>query len=250
MAGHVWARIGDYDRLVTDNQRAVDNDRAWFALGDGPGQQYMQRYHAHDVDFVLYGLTTQGRAAEARDFAAGEGSEAQLRVAMRLHDYARVAALEPGKPGYAATLHAIAAARRGDAATVKLERARMGGEPGDNRATLLDAAVALGNHDDGGRIAAYARVYAATKNDFPGDPKDSWPIPIGEGYGAALLAGGRAADAQTVFAAELKRFPNDPHLLWGLATALRAQGKDDAAARAAYRARWKGTAELTLDDLG
>jgi hypothetical protein len=53
-----------------------------------------------------------------------------------------------------------------------------------------------------------------------------------------------------VFAAELKRFPNDPHLEWGLAQALAAQGKDDSVPRAAYRAHWKGTRDLTLDDLG
>jgi hypothetical protein len=46
------------------------------------------------------------------------------------------------------------------------------------------------------------------------------------------------------------RFPNDPHLEWGLAEARAAQGKDDAAPRAAYRAHWKGTRDLTLADLG
>ena len=43
---------------------------------------------------------------------------------------------------------------------------------------------------------------------------------------------------------------NDPHLEWGLAQALAAQGKDDSVPRAAYRAHWKGTRDLTLDDLG
>jgi predicted Zn-dependent protease len=74
--------------------------------------------------------------------------------------------------------------------------------------------------------------------------------PVGEGYGAALLAAGQAAGAEPVFRAELARFPNDPHLEWGLAEALKAQGKDDSVPRAAYKAHWKGAHDLTLDDLG
>ena len=66
----------------------------------------------------------------------------------------------------------------------------------------------------------------------------------------ALLALVLLVAAAAFFAAELVRFPNDPHLEWGLAEAQAAQGKDDAAARAAYRAHWKGTRDLTLADLG
>lgn len=250
MAGHIWARTGEYERLVEDNQRAVENDRAWFALGDGPGQRSMKVYHDHDVDFVLYGLSTVGRNDDARTFVAAEDTYSQIRLALRLHDDARVAAIDPGKGGYAAFAHAVAAARRGDLATFKTERAKVGTDAAGQRNALLDAAAALAAHDPAARITAYARAYEATKSDFPGDPKDSWPVPIGEGYGAALLAAAKPADAETVFTAELKRFPNDPHLEWGLAEALKAQGKDDAAARAAYRAHWKGSRDLTLADLG
>jgi len=110
--------------------------------------------------------------------------------------------------------------------------------------------LALAKHDEAARAAAYARAYDATKNDSPGDPKNWWQTPIGEGYGAALLAAAKPAEAEKVFAAELKRFPNDPHLEFGLAEALRAQGKDDAAPRAAYKSHWKGSRDLALADLG
>ena len=224
MAGHIWARVGEYARLVDDNERAVANDKAWFAQGDGAGQHYMRNYHDHDVDFVLYGLTTVGRNDDARAFAKNEDAVMQLKVALRLHDTARAAEL--AKAG--------------------------GGTFGDGVAgtALAEAMAALAKHDDAARAAAYARAYNATKNDLPGDPKNSWQTPIGEGYAAALLALGKAADAEKVFGAELKRFPNDPHLEWGLAEALKAQGKDDAAPRAAYKAHWKGTRDLTLADLG
>jgi tetratricopeptide (TPR) repeat protein len=253
MAGHIWARVGEYARLVDDNERAVANDKAWFAQGDGAGQHYMRNYHDHDVDFVLYGLTTMGRNDEARAFAKNEDTSMQLKAALRLHDDARVAELVKafGGGGSFAMANVIAAARRGDAETVRAAVAKMTAErDGGAGSALLDAMAALAKHDDAARAAAYARAYNATKNNLPGDPKNSWQTPIGEGYGAALLAAGRAPDAEKVFGAELKRFPNDPHLEWGLAEALKAQGKDDAAPRTAYKTHWKGSRDLTLADLG
>lgn len=253
MAGHIWARVGDYARLIDDNERACANDKAWFAQGDGAGQRYMRNYHDHDVDFVLYGLTTVGRNDEARAFAKNEDTFMQLKVALRLHDDARAAELAKagGGSGFFAYASIIAAARRGDADAVRAAITKLGAErEGGSAGALLDAMTALAKHDAAGRAAAYARAYNATKNNLPGDPKNSWQTPIGEGYGAALLAANRAADAEKVFAAELKRFPNDPHLEWGLAEALKAQGKDDAAPRGAYASHWKGTRDLTLADLG
>lgn len=247
MAAHIWVRVGDYARAASDNERAVANDRAWFALGDGPGQEYMKRYHDHDVDFVLYALTTLGRDDEARAFAQSEDAFSRAHLLLRLHDDA--GALAAAGPDAHFT-RAIAAARSGDAATAKAQRAKISGDDSGPRTSLVDAALARRAGDLAGAMAAYGRAYDATKTAFPGDPKDDWYVPIGEGYGATLLAAGKPADAASVFTAELVRFPNDPRLEWGLAEALKAQGKDDTAARAAYRAAWKGAHDLTLADLG
>jgi tetratricopeptide (TPR) repeat protein len=252
MAGHIWARVGEYTRMVDDNQRAIANDQAWFALGDGPGQQYMKNYHDHDVDFVLYGLTTVGRDDDVRAFVKGEDAFSQIKTAIRLHEDEHVGELAKGATsGYAGFAAAFAAARLGDVATARAARGRLVAEDAVGpRAALLDGAIALGSHDVAARVVAYARAYDRTKSDLPGDPKNYYPTPIGEGYGAALLAANQAAEAERVFSAELKRFPNDPHLEWGLAEALRAQGKDDAAPRAAYKSHWKGSRDLTLTALG
>ena len=253
MAGHIWARVGEYARLIDDNERAVANDKVWFAQGDGAGQHYMHNYHDHDVDFVLYGLTTVGRNDDARAFAKNEDAAMQLKTALRLHDDVHVAELAKagGSSGSFAMAAVIAAARRGDADAARAAIANLGAErDGAAGSALVDAMSALAKHDDAARAAAYGRAYSATKNNLPGDPKNSWQTPIGEGYAAALLALGKAADAEKVFSAELKRFPNDPHLEWGLAEALKAQGKDDTVPRAAYKAHWKGSRDLTLADLG
>jgi hypothetical protein len=250
MSGHIWARVGEYGKLIDDNQRAVANDQAWFAQGDGPGQHYMQSYHDHDVDFVLYGLTTIGRADDARAFAKNEDVVSQVKTALRLHDDARVVELAKTQAtGYLGFARAIAAARRGEPGPARAMRTKIT-DPADSRGALLDAAVSLAVHDPAARVAAYARAYNATKNDQPGDPKNFYSTPIGEGYGAALLAASKPAEAEQVFTAELRRFPNDPHLEWGLAEALKAQGKDDAGPRSAYRLHWKGSRDLALADLG
>jgi len=246
MPAHIWTRLGEYAKLVDDNERAVANDRAWFAEGDGPGQAYMKLYHDHDVDFVLYGLTTVGRNAEARAFAKNEDGSMQAKVALRTHDDAAALALAPQSM---IAVRGIAAARSGNVALAKQERARAGSAKPVAQ-ELIDAALAQHAGDAAGCAAAYARAYDATKNDAGGDPKNSWADPIGEGYGAALLAAKKPAQAETVFAAELKRFPNDPHLEFGLAEAQAAQHEDDTAARAAYKRHWKGARELTAADLG
>ncbi len=252
MSGHIWSRLGEYAKMVDDNERAVANDEAWFAQGDGPGQQYMRAYHDHDVDFVLYGLTTIGRDEEARAFAKHEDAIMQLKAALRMHDDARVIALAKteGLTGYFAVAAYVAAARRGDDAAAQEPRAKLAGDKARLRSPMVEAATARLAHDTAAYVAAYGRAYDAAKNGDPGDPKNSWQLPPGEGYGAALLSANRAADAEKVFAAELRRFPNDPHLEWGLAEARKALGIDDGAARAAYRSHWKGAHDLTLADLG
>jgi tetratricopeptide (TPR) repeat protein len=252
MPGHIWARVGEYARLVDDNERAVANDKAWFAQGDGAGQHYMHNYHEHDVEFVLYGLTTVGRNDEARAFAKSEGATMQLKTALRLHDDVRAAELVKAGAGSAVTIApVVVAARRRDPEAVRTAIANMASEKEDAATSaLVDAMAALAKRDDAACAAAYGRAYAATKNSLPGDPKNWWQLPIGEGYAAALLALGKAADAEKILSSELRRFPNDPHLEFGLAEALKAQGKDDAAQRSAYKAHWKGSRDLTLADLG
>lgn len=247
MAAHIWARIGDYPRLVADNERAAANDRTWFAMGDGPGQEYMKRYHDHVVDFVIYGLTTEGLDDQARAFAKNEDAFSRVHVALRLHDDATALALAPPEMHFT---RAFASAREGNVANARSERTKIHGNDSVARLALIDAMLARTSGDTAAAAAAYGRAYEATKDRFGGDPKDDWWVPIGEGYGAALLGANKPAQAQAVFSAELKRFPNDPRLEWGLAAALRAQGRDDSAPLAAYRSHWKGSRDLTLADLG
>jgi tetratricopeptide (TPR) repeat protein len=57
-----------------------------------------------------------------------------------------------------------------------------------------------------------------------------WYYPVRQSLGEALLKVGRNAEAEQVYREDLKRFPENGWSLYGLAAALRAQGKNAEAA--------------------
>ncbi|HET9948991.1 MAG TPA: tetratricopeptide repeat protein [Longimicrobiales bacterium] len=63
-----------------------------------------------------------------------------------------------------------------------------------------------------------------------GEPPE-WTVPVRLELGAVLLEAGRHADAERVFRESLEQFPQNGWGLHGLATALRAQGRDREAAQ-------------------
>ena len=247
MAGHIYDRLGDYGAMIAVNRGACANDDVYFSHGRGAGQQYMRSYHEHDVDFVLYGLTTIGRNAEAQAFAARSSEYSREIVALRLRDNRGLLRML----GDAITpMRVIAEAREGDLTTARKDLAALGSSGSSKTdVDIATAVVARAAHDSAAAIAAYRAASAAAGTDL-GDPKLYWWAPIAEGLGAALLEAQQPAEAERVFRAELARYPNDPHLEFGLAQALAAQAKDDAIPRSAYAAGWKGEQPLALVDLG
>jgi len=74
-----------------------------------------------------------------------------------------------------------------------------------------------------------------------------WYYPIRHSLGAALVKAGHPAEAETVYREDLRRFPENGWSLFGLAQALRAQGKhtEAATAEARFRRAWAST-DMTL----
>jgi tetratricopeptide (TPR) repeat protein len=250
MPGHIYDRVGDYAHMLSANERAVYNDRIYFAASrmlypdaSDAGVFYMEQYHAHDVEFLLYGYTTLGRDADAQSLAAREGPRAVGRVALRLHEWERV--LNSGTTE--ATTLALANAHLGNvaAASKLLDKSTP-----PALAKLVEAAGASARGDDRAALDAYAAAYKLDSSKYLGDPKSDWDSPIGEAYGAALLRAKNYPEAERVFTAELARFPNDPRLLFGLATAREAQGESAEETRAMLAKWWQNATPLTLEDLG
>ena len=78
------------------------------------------------------------------------------------------------------------------------------------------------------------------------EPPD-WHAPVRQTLGAVLLAAGRPTEAETVYWEDLRKNPGNGWSLFGVAQALKAQGKTDdaAAAETRFRAAWKD-ADVTL----
>ena len=74
-----------------------------------------------------------------------------------------------------------------------------------------------------------------------------WYYPIRHSLGAALLKARQHAEAEKVYREDLRRFPENGWSLFGLAQALRAQGKNTEAAAedARFRRAW-GSTDVTL----
>jgi tetratricopeptide (TPR) repeat protein len=84
------------------------------------------------------------------------------------------------------------------------------------------------------------------------EPAD-WHAPVRQNLGAVLLAAGRADEAEAVFWEDLKKNPENGWSLFGLAQALKAQGKDDdaAAVEARFTKVWKeADVKLTTARIG
>jgi tetratricopeptide (TPR) repeat protein len=76
---------------------------------------------------------------------------------------------------------------------------------------------------------------------------DDWHYPVRHSLGAVLIQAGRPGEAETVYWDDLRRNPKNGWALFGLAQALRAQGKEDQAkaAEADFKAAW-ASADVTL----
>jgi hypothetical protein len=68
MPGHIWLALGDYNTTIDVNERAAQVDREYFARTGTMSVYYM--YYLHNLQFIVYTRSMQGRAAETRKAVA------------------------------------------------------------------------------------------------------------------------------------------------------------------------------------
>jgi len=103
-------------------------------------------------------------------------------------------------------------------------------------AHALEGEIKMAQGDLDGAISAFEKGVALEDTNNYTEPPD-WPQSMRLYLGAALLKAGRAAEAEAVFRRDLRWHQNNGWSLFGLATALEAQGKSAAAERT--RNAWK-----------
>lgn len=280
MPAHIYIRVGRWNDAIQANQHAIHSDEV-FIEGQHPIGVYPLAYYPHNIHFLAFASTMAGRSAQAIEAAQTLTSKVNLDAAHQ------VGMLQEMLPYHVLTLttfgkwdevlasplppedirfsYAMAQYARGVAHAAKAEWAEA--EAALDLVTASDAAtpqeaegktaLSIAVHALAGEIAMRRGDLAAGITHFRAaatiedaglyfePPK--WYYPIRHSLGAALMKAGLPAEAEKVYLKDLQRFPENGWALFGLAQALRAQGKKDeaTATEARFHKAWSDT-DLTL----
>jgi tetratricopeptide (TPR) repeat protein len=268
MPAHIYVRVGRYKDAAMSNVHAIHMDET-FIEGQPQPTVYSLAYYPHNIHFLAFVSSMAGRSAQAIDAAKTLKSKVNMDVAKS------VGMLQEMVPYYVLTLttfgrwddvlaeplppaelrfptamatyaRGVAFAAKGDAANAK---AALDTVIAINNATPADdehkAPISIAVHALMGEIAARSGKADAAIPHFQEALKiedkglyfepPKWYYPIRQSLGAALLKAGRNTEAEQVYRDDLKRFPENGWSLYGLAAALRAQGKNAEAAKVEQR---------------
>lgn len=286
MPGHIWLVLGDFDNAVAVNERAAEVDRQYFAAAGTDTSYYA--YYLHNLSFLIYARSMQGRAAETnsaiqqmqRALQPVETSMPEMAAAFRffittgqIRTQQWDAILACPRPAakdsvslafwHFARAMARAGKRDSEAAVTEqhqfeAERAKLDrnqqwdtnklGPVVDLAAAVLSARLCNMPTDAVPRWRQAVALQEALLYDEP----PAWFYPVRESLGAAMLRSGDAAGAEQIFREGLERSPHNGRLLFGLAQSLKAQNKTEAAAwvELELQAAWKGAdLKLNSDDM-
>ena len=279
MPSHIYMRVGRYADASAHNERAVLADEDYIAQCQAQGI-YPVGYYPHNIHFLWSAATMEGRSEVAIDSArkvAAKMPQDLVREAVPLQDFVATpyfALVRFGKWDEMLTEAApakelafvnamwhyargIAFAARNQVDRAKQELAAL--EAFKTHKQLVDAELAktkltdvvgLASHLVAGEIAAReGQMEAAARHMQQAvemqdaqryNEPATWHYPTRQSLGAVLMAAGRAKDAEDVYREDLARNPENGWSLYGLAEALRKQGKTDEAAAVAsrYKRAW------------
>ena len=287
MPGHIWLVLGEWEIAASVNERAVAVDKDYFA-STSIGVNTYTPYYLHNLDFIRYARSMQGRKADALKAAEAEATAAGPMVQMMpdmadtiapvvLFTYVRfgewdhiLKAPQPAAARKVSTAmwryaRAVASAARGDRIGAARERdafekarATVAADAtwGQNKSTDV---LAMTSEVLAARAAASAsdavphwQRAVALQDALVYDEPPAWYYPLRESLGGALLRAGRAAEAEKVFREGVKRSPQNGRMLFGLAESLKAQKKAEDAAWVSreFDAAWaKADIKLRVEDL-
>jgi tetratricopeptide (TPR) repeat protein len=276
MPAHIFQRTGNYAEAARANENGAVVDREYIKTA-GNGGMYPTMYYNHNLQFGSASYAMVGRYDDARrmgdEFAANAAMLAKdippvefatawpQLLALRSGRWLDVIRMKPAGAGPLSTAlshfaRGVAFAKIGNVLGAQseqkaLESART--SLTDDVGFMQNPARAIGELASHALAAQIAEASGATEEALAqfrqavmaedalnyNEPSD-WAWPTRESLGAALLRAGRNADAEGVFREDLKRNPHNPRSLYGLASALRAQGKDAASMERAWKKLWQG----------
>lgn len=285
MPSHIDVRLGQWDRAIEANQKAIEADRRYRALAPQP--DFYQIYMAHNHHMLAYAAMMCGRSSLAirtiremtaqmppdwlKDHAAiADGFVAMpLEVLVRFSRWDEVLAA-PQPPEYLPLSRTLWHAARGTALVYRgmLAEARREEAAFHEAASRVPADAVFGNnaaadllaiarhllraeilYAEGQVAQALEHLQAASQiedNLRYSEPPD-WMHPVRHLWGAILLAEGRASEAEVVYRQDLARQPENGWSLYGLAQSLVQQNRRDEArqVQARFEAVWR-QADVTI----
>lgn len=265
MPAHIYLRMGLWREATVANELASLADESYLVQCNAQGF-YPATYYPHNVHFLWYTNSMEGRSAAAIAAAkkiADHAGHMKLSEEERLRPllsmvYARFGKwdemlslptppaepLFPSAMGHYARGLALVGKGQTDAAAREYEALRTLADSDAGKA--LDSPqfpgatlLRLVTHDLAGQLAlkqgahdkAVAELEQAVRleDELPYmEPPYSY-LPMRHGLGAAMLAAGDAAGAEKVYREDLRRNPNNGWALAGLTQSLRAQGQNERA---------------------
>jgi tetratricopeptide (TPR) repeat protein len=280
MPAHIYIRVGRWNDAVKANQHAIHDDEV-FIEGQHPVGVYPLAYYPHNIHFLAFASTMAGRSAQAIEASNTLTSKVNVDAARQvglLQEMLPYHALtlttfgkwdevlaEPLPPADIRFSYAMAQYARGVAQAAKGQwpeaQTALDTVKAINAATPEGAdgktALSIAVHALSGEIATRGGDLKAGTSHFREAAKiedaglyfepPKWYYPIRHSLGAALLKAGQHAEAEKVYREDLRRFPENGWSLFGLAQALRAQGKNAEAdaTESRFRHAWANT-DVTL----
>jgi tetratricopeptide (TPR) repeat protein len=284
MPAHIMQRVGRYEDAAEANRKGAAADQTY--LGKTTPLDYYGMYVAHNYQFLAYSTAMEGRRAETLEAVERMRAAfpEDLMLAMPGPDWYGAEPyfalvrfglwermlVEP-RPNPAlksltgawlfASATALAASNRIAEATQRLDEldALRAALPADVPAGFNSAADVLqlaaliaksqierAQRRPDAAIATLTEAVALEDRLGYDEPAD-WFFPVRHLLGAELLKAGKNTLAEGVYRDDLRRNPDNGWSLFGLAQALRAQGKsgEAAATEALFHEAWKH-ADITL----
>jgi tetratricopeptide (TPR) repeat protein len=284
MPAHIMQRVGRYEDAAEANRKGAAADQTY--LGKTKPLDYYGMYVAHNYQFLAYSTAMEGRRAETLeamkqmraafpedlmlampgpDWYGAEPYLAMVRFGLWdqvLAEPRPNPALKSLTGAYLfASAMALAATNRVAQATQRLEdlNALRAALPADATAgfnaaadvlrlaaTIAKSQIERAQRHPDAAIATLTEAVALEDKLGYDEPAD-WFFPVRHLLGAELLRAGKNTLAESVYREDLRRNPGNGWSLFGLAQALRAQGKsgEAAATDALFREAWKH-ADVTL----
>jgi tetratricopeptide (TPR) repeat protein len=266
MPSHIYIRTGDYTEAAKSNADAIIADRK-FIEKNGTQNLYAMMYYNHNIHFLSAASAMGGNYAEAAKQAQLLESNVRPHLKMmpmlemfspypivtlvRFRKWDEILKYPPPDAnmritgGYLNFARGMALANTAKTDDAKKELAALREkikaippETGLGNSTahgvlnvadnLLAGEIALASGDYKAAIDFMRKAAAAEDVVNYNEPPD-WDIPVREWLGRALLTDGQFAEAEKAYRDELAKHPRNGRALFGLAEALRKQGKTDSA---------------------